>query len=421
MRSSTKGLSAAVALLLGTSVPLAVTPVAAQAACADPTGPADRPAVTGGDMALAAPQPGPAPAATPVVCWRGASGDAILGARVVVVGELAITLSSDGELVAFPPDGDEVFRVPVTGFTSTLPGGHTTDGERVYVGVPDGVVALEVADGSEVWRVPIETTNIAAGTGAGRPAVVDGRVFVVTSGPGSGRSVERALVALDATDGTELWRQPLAAELPAGPIAADSERIVVWDGGGTVRAYEPATGAELWATGIDVLGIVPAGLVAMADGFVATILAGGDVVVLAADDGRMVWRTTPDPAVPEAVTIIDGTLLVNAVTTLSAYDVATGEARWSARIQDGAGPFLYEPVPAVVDGLIILGTDDVSSEAELVAWDLASGEERWRVATTIFGAILSPVVSGGRVYAPAFDVNQEGGLLAFGTPAAGDG
>ena len=68
----------------------------------------------------------------------------------------------------------------------------------------------------------------------------------------------------------------------------------------------------------------------------------------------------------------------------------------------------------MVDGLIILGTTDINATGALLAIDAATGAEVWRVDVDMFGAILSPVVAGERVYAPSFDLAGTGGLLAFG-------
>ena len=409
MRTIARSLTTASALaLLAVGVAM---PASAQGGCTPSSGP-DAMAVAGGDMALAGVQPGPAPEGSPVHCATGAQGTSF-GPRAVVAAGNVFTLTGGGTAEIFPVDGSAPSSVTISGVTDVLPGGQTTDGERVYIGTPDSVLALAAADGGEVWRVAVATGNVSTGSGAGRPAVVDGRVFVAITA-GDGRSIERALVALDAADGSELWRQPLFEQFPPGPIAADAERVVLWDGSGTIRAYDPASGEVAWETGIEALGITPMGPVATGGGFVAAILTGGEVIVLSAADGSEVWRMTPDPALPASVAIHEGTLLVNDVLKLIALDLATGAEQWSADVQSGASPFPDQPVPAVVDGIVVQGTSDASTQAALVAWDLASGQELWRAPTTIFGAILSPVVSGGRVYATTVDVNGGMGLFAFG-------
>ena len=243
--------------------------------------------------------------------------------------------------------------------------------------MPDGVVALALTDGCEVWRVTVGTANVPNTSGGAQPVVVGDTVYVAVASSSDGRALERAVVALDS-----------------------------------------ASGGERWRTGIDVLGIIAVGPVTMADGWVATILSGGEVVVLSAADGSKTWSSVPPPGLAAAVTLQGGSLIVNAVTHLYALDPATGEQRWASTIQERAAPFTYQPVPAVVDGLVVLGTTDVSTTASLVAWDLESGAEVWRAPTEIFGAILSPIVSGGRTYAAALDINQDGGLFAFAEPAS---
>ena len=392
-------------------------PVAAQDACVPASGPAIVPAITGGNTAASGTQPGPAPAVAPVHCWTGASGDAVLGAQAVATGDLIITLSDMGEVVAFPSDGSEAFRVPVAAAGDESRGGLSTDGTLVYVGMPTGIVAVSVEDGSEAWKITVGAANSPGVSGGGPPVVVGATVYVVLTSSSNGRDVKRDLVALDVADGTEHWRQPLFAEFPAGPIAANTDQVTLWDGMGTVLAFDATTGDERWRTGLDVLGIIPVGPVSMDDDRVATILSGGEVVVLSAADGSKIWSRVLEPSLATTATLQGETVIVNVVTQLVALDAASGEQRWVAPIQERAAPFPYQPIPAVVDGLVILGTSDVSSNAALVAWDLETGAEVWRSTIDISGAILSPIVTGGRVYASTLDINGEGGLFAFGTPA----
>lgn len=63
--------SVAASLLVALMAMSAPAATSAQGRCESPRSPADPPAVTGGNGALSAPQPGPAPTATPVMCWTG--------------------------------------------------------------------------------------------------------------------------------------------------------------------------------------------------------------------------------------------------------------------------------------------------------------------------------------------------------------
>ena len=108
-------------LVLTLAATSAAGAASAQTGCAPASGPADPPAITGGDSALTGLQPGPAPAAGSIHCWTGSTGDATLDAQVVATGDLVITLSAAGEVVAFPSDGTEAFRVPLVNVSEGLP------------------------------------------------------------------------------------------------------------------------------------------------------------------------------------------------------------------------------------------------------------------------------------------------------------
>ena len=397
-------------------VALPMTPVSAQTACAEPTGPADPPAVTGGNGALSAPQPGPAPMQAPQLCWVGATGNAVLGIRAVALGDRVVTFSDQNEVVAFPPDGAEVFRVPLGEPGQGTPGGLYTDGELVFAAATIGLVALDPADGSEVWSIPVDQRPIAGSTGAETPVAVGGFVYAVLNSAAGADNVDRWLIAVNAASGEENWRVSLDPTLPAGPVSADEERVTVWDGRGTLFMFDAADGTELWQVPVEDLGLPPAAQSTMADGTIVTALAGGEVAALSTEDGSERWRFVPPSGFASSVTIGGGSVYVDGETELYALDASDGSSLWTAAIQDVPAPFGYQPVPAVVDDLVILGTSDVDANAALVGYDAADGSERWRSPVEVFGAILSPIVTGGRVYAPVFDINLEGGLYAFGSP-----
>jgi outer membrane protein assembly factor BamB len=388
--------------------------VVAQSACAAPTGPAVPPAVTGGDAALSSEQPGPAPGSAPTICWIGTSGNAALGARVIALDELVITFSDQNEVVAFPSDGAEVWRIPLGQPGQGLPGGLATDGHLVFAAAPVGLVALDPSDGSEAWEIAVQQRAVTGATGARDPAWADGRVFVVLDSALEGRALDRSLMAVDAEGGAELWRVTLDPTLPAGPVSADADTVVVWDGYGTLYAFEPEDGSQRWQLTVEQLGSPPEAQVSLGDDTLVTSLVGSGVIALSIADGALRWTFDPASGVTAAVTLQDERVYVNGVTELYALDAGDGSLLWSAPIQPVPPPFAYRPVPAVADDLVILGTTDVDTAAELIAFDTSDGSERWRTEVEIFGALLSPIVTGGRVYAPAFDVNGEGGLYAFG-------
>ena len=86
--------------------------------------------------------------------------------------ESVYAMSRDGTLVAFGLGGEERWTASVGGHASTSP---VLAGERIVAGDRDGrIVALDAADGTELWA--IETEDPVTAT----PAIADGTVYVGT-------------------------------------------------------------------------------------------------------------------------------------------------------------------------------------------------------------------------------------------------
>lgn len=404
-----KSLSAFAVVAMITAV---AAPAAAQDACQPVSQTTDVPALAGGDAALNATQPGPAPSGTVIQCWTGAAGNAVIGGRAVAMGEVVSTLGADNIVVAFDTSGTEVWRTPIGEPGRGLPGGLTAAADLFVAASPTGLYGLSPSDGSTAWHLPLDQARVSAETGWADPVGVGAVIYAVLN-EAVDNNIERWLVSIDATSGAELWRTSINATLPAGPPSADDATVAVWDGDGSIRVYD-AAGDARWTVDIDSLGIAPAGPMSMSDELLVAILATGELVGLSLEDGAQVWQFAPEAPFTAAASLVADTLYVNAETVLYAVDATSGELIWQADVQPQPSPFEYRPIPALSDGLVIIGTTEVDTNAAMVAFDAASGAEQWRTPVSIFGAILSPVVSGGRIYAPAFDINQEGGLLAFG-------
>lgn len=134
----------------------------------------------------------------------------------------AVYAAGEDALVALDPDGSERWRYDATGSFRT-PVVHRG---TVHAGSDAGVVALDAADGTELWTAAVEPWG-------DMPAVVDGAVVVAGGGP---------TVALEADSGAQRWRNDRQAD--AHPVAADGSVYVGgYDG---LAALDPADGAERW-------------------------------------------------------------------------------------------------------------------------------------------------------------------------------
>ena len=145
-------------------------------------------------------------------------------------------------------------------------------------------------------------------------------------------------------------------------------------------------------------------------------LSDSSVVGLSTADGSVAWRSaaTDRPACPWGWRLRAMSAYLNTGLQLIAIDPVTGATPWGVTLQEGAPMLPFRAIPAIVDGGVVVGTTDVMNTASLVAVS-DTGTELWRSPTELYGAILSPVVLGGRVSAPAAGL-MEGGLLTFGSP-----
>ena len=172
-------------------------------------------------------------------------------------------------------------------------------GDRLYVFARQGgdevIRCLDAGTGNEVWqdKYPAEpATGPARGFPGPRasPAVADGKV--VTLG------VSGTLSCLDAATGKVVWRKDTTGSLPnfftsSSPLVADGLCVVQLGGerGGSVTAYDLATGAEKWKWAGD--GTAYASPVVLATDGVKAVVAETAKKVVALDlaDGKPLWET----------------------------------------------------------------------------------------------------------------------------------
>lgn len=232
--------------------------------------------------------------------------------------------------------GETEWTFDAGGFTTPIPAE-----DAVFTGGRDGLYALDPADGTELWSIPVSPSNLA-------PAFVDEMLYF-----GGTRDGERVplVAAIDATDGSERWsRRFQEAEFP--PLSSPA----VVDG----RVY-----------------------------------AGVDRRLLAfdAEDGTEVWSVETGSRIASSPAVTDDTVYIHGgANQIHALDRATGEKRWEA-------PGGQNPVssPAVVGETLYIGIDN-----SIASLDTADGTERWSFETD--GAVVSsPAVVDGTLFVGSGD------------------
>lgn len=217
--------------------------------------------------------------------WRGPNRDG--------VGD-ALTLPA-----TLPEQLTEVWRVSVGGGYS---GPLVVDGTVYQFGREDDreiLRALSLADGSEIWsgsyEAPFTVESAARGHGAGpksTPVYADGRVFTL--------GISGVLSAVNATDGSVIWRHEFAGDFPqAWPLwGASMSPIVIGDrvfahvggdAGGAMIAFDVATGVVVWANDEFTPGYASPIHVQIEGADVLVTQSNEHIIAVNAADGTTLW------------------------------------------------------------------------------------------------------------------------------------
>ncbi|KMS70231.1 MULTISPECIES: PQQ-binding-like beta-propeller repeat protein [Streptomyces] len=259
-------------------------------------------------------------------------------------------------------------------------GTPSVDGDLVYV-TSFEVHALDVATG----RRRFKTRDVAWSM-----AVADGRIHA-SDGP--------TLFALDAREGTDLWR--LSTDAWVYSLKADRGTVVTGTRGGGVQAWEATSGQKLWEiTGCQTDFESPEAGAVVHDGTVY-VWQDARLRALEARTGEERWsypigdaascggvpvRLSPAP---------DGCVYVSAGTRVLAIEAVSGMVRWHFEAPAVfLSPPAFAPGPAVTGGGIYLA-DYLGT---VYALDAADGRDRWRIATEARSSVEPVLVAAGHVH-----------------------
>jgi outer membrane protein assembly factor BamB len=269
--------------------------------------------------------------------------------------------------------GEELWRTTVTEqvphesghetntFASSSP---VTDGQRLYVSFGSrGVYCLDL-DGKVLWSRDLGRMQTRAQFGEGSSATVyDGRVVVTFDHEG-----DSFIVALNAKNGDELWRQPRDEPTNwATPLITefDGRTQVITNGSPRVRSYDLATGELLWECGGQAQNPIP-----------TPVRCGDNVIAMTGFRGYAIYSIPLD----------------------SQGDV-TGSSTiaWSA--DDAAS---YVPSPALYQGQLyfIKANNGILMARDAETGDVVIKETRLPEITSVYA---SPVAADGRVYVTGRD------------------
>lgn len=261
-----------------------------------------------------------------------------------------------------------------------LPLSVAATGDRFTVADSSGtVVALRATDGSEIWRTQVDA-KLSAGVGS------DGRFAAVVT-----RNQE--LVVMDA--GRVLWRKALPAPVLTAPLVA-GERVFVLGVDRAVSAFDAAEGRKLWELrrpGDALLLAQAGGLIAYKD----TLVVGQGPRLAGVDPLRGTLRWEASVANPRGTNEVErladvvGPLLRQGeLICARAFQAAVG------CINAERGSLSWNRQNAGVQGVggdaeTLVGVDSVG---RVSAWRIANGEALWTLEDLQFRQLTAPLMSG---------------------------
>ena len=212
-----------------------------------------------------------------------------------------------------------------------------------------------------LWEFPGNNADLDLDGLYGTPVLLDGTVYL--SGYGG------SLVAVNAADGAERWRQKVGARVIGGVLVA-GESVYAGTDAGELVALDRATGNERWRRKIgNELWATP-----VTDGTAIYVAGMEGRITALTPDGEQLWQArVTDAAIAGTPALRYGVLYVGSYDKkLHAVDARSGERLWSSAAADNW--FWTEPL---VDGDTVLAGN---LDGTVIAVDRRTGEQRWRSA-----------------------------------------
>ncbi len=261
---------------------------------------------------------------------------------------------------------DELWNVPNIASDRIVAPPLLIDG-RVFIGTADNqVIALDADDGTELWRF------LTGHSIWGRPSYKEGTLFVA--------SLDRNVYALDAETGRQLWVTELGGAI-ASSVVVDTNLVYVTSFDQKMHALDRATGDIAWS--VEATAWIW-GAPVMRDGVVYFADAAGVVYAVDAQNGRVLWSISVEGNVQTTPAFANNVLYVvsdkdleskepkGIITAISTTE--NGRVLWQ---QEPGLPVFTTPV-VVGDTLVVVVPP--TSDTLLIGYDAMSGAQRWKVA-----------------------------------------
>jgi outer membrane protein assembly factor BamB len=219
-------------------------------------------------------------------------------------------------------------------------------GGQIFTYDANGVIrSWDLGGGAPGWTTPTKSEQNRSGNLGGGITADGGRIYAAT-----GRS---EVMALNAGDGSIIWRKPLTSPARSAPtFSGGSLFLCTIDQ--QLMAFSADTGALLWsfqATRVDA-GVLAVASPAVANGLVVAGFESGDLVALAADSGTLAWSDNlgtlkGTASLLEFSTVRGAPVLENGLVyaiglggLMASLDLRSGRRVWERDVSGGNTPWL---------------------------------------------------------------------------------
>ncbi len=325
---------------------------------------------------------------TPSLMWTYDTGAVVYSSPAVVDGTIFITTygTSTGSLYAIDEyTGQQKWVFPTSAPIYASP---AVANGIVYLASRDSFLyAIDASTGLQLWRVP----NISPLTSS--PVVANGKVFYGTWF----NRFWAELVALDAYNGTVIWRYQAADDTIKSSPAVHNGRVFFGQNNGYVVALNETTRVEMWKTRLPnpgqntVISTAPA----IAYG---RVYVGAENRFAAFDEltGTHLWDFPTAGMNATSGAVYNGVIYFGTGEgKVNAVNATTGSLIWSYTV---GGPVSSSPALALGSNTLVVGAHD----RYIYALNMTDGALVWSYQS---GSVVSssPAVADGRVFVGSQD------------------
>jgi outer membrane protein assembly factor BamB len=276
---------------------------------------------------------------------------------------------------------------------------------------PHDLLSLRAIDGAARWSVPSSVAqNRTNSAFFGAPILRDGTIYALYRVDGQPGADPATLMALRATDGSEIWRVTLDSTPLAMQVADGQVYVLMQDreDASLLRSFNASNGAPGRQFSVPIFSgfTVTNGLIIGCDAYFYTSPSTVTLLAYHASDGSLAWRESPPGAhggerrAPCVLALGNGMLYQASYNGagVMAVSISDGKPLWTAQVESVAALALSGDQLIAVSARTVyskFGQSPPTAE-KVTALNLTAGRSRWQRE---FAAPTDSQVVGSYIYA----------------------